>query len=497
MENIFKHNSRTYFDVYNALVAAYPNKPTWLFKEMGGLFDFQSELMNRIASDILYPKTRESAYAFADRCDYDPTESSGATATLTVTLTGAMAKTIAVGYQFSGLSSTTGLYNIFEVTAAASSGGTDTITCNVTQQKTNTSINIGVIDNQEDFMDYPIDGFNNIVASTISLTISALTWTKVANFDDSSASDRHFRLIYQSAGKVRIQFGDGTNGAKPALNSIIYATFAVTSGTLGRMAAADITVDEGNDPQILSVTNALATSGGSDSESVASIIRNSRANVRLRNAVWSIEDLETAALASSSSVIKALGIAGVGSAVIHAIPAGGASLGGALITEIDTYVTALTQFGIMPITVLDATTVTVNITATITVRSGFTAGTVEDLTEFALTLASSHFDSEIIEYYDDNGIDDCRTVKINTIWAWAFGEDENEALAFIIDKWKELLGARDYREWGQTMEVGDFWIMGNSLYDYGVDVFTLTAPTTNTAATSLQIIKTGTCAVTS
>ena len=127
MNNIFKHNSRSYFDVYNALVQAYPNKPTWMFKEMGGLFDFQSELQNRIATDILYPQTRESAYSFAARCDYAPSEASAATSELTITLTGAMAKTIDIGDQFGGISTATGKVVIFEVTAATTSSGTDTV----------------------------------------------------------------------------------------------------------------------------------------------------------------------------------------------------------------------------------------------------------------------------------------------------------------------------------------------------------------------------------
>ena len=65
------------------------------------------------------------------------------------------------------------------------------------------------------------------------------------------------------------------------------------------------------------------------------------------------------------------------------------------------------------------------------------------------------------------------------------------ALEYIINKWQTLLGDREYREWDQDMEVGDLWIIGNSLYDYGVDLFSLTSPTTNTAVASDEIIDTG------
>jgi hypothetical protein len=621
MENIFKHNSRTYFDVYNALIAAYPNKPTWLFKEMGGLFDFQSELQNRIASDILFPITRESAYSFAAKCDYAPVETSGCTATETITLSSGKAKVLDAGYQVGGISTATGKMVLFETTAevttdiitlanslktvinahaadavqhstaidnvnypiitadasniatlialvtvfltsydahdadaeevaptyhaatetadhslasaaapttfaecatrltdllakynahdadATAHGVTSshqesnssvdgiTISAAIEQKESFSSIDVGTIDNTDDYAEYPIFGFANIIATSITLEISGQPWTKVSNFDDSEATDRHFMLIYQSSGKIRIRFGDDTTGLKPAINNTIFANFETTSGLLGRLNASEITINIGGDNDISSVTNAADTSGGAASESVSAIIRNARANIRLRNIVWSQEDLEVAAVQASSSVVKALGVPGTGSATIHIMPSGGGS-GAAFHAAVDTYVTALTQFGVMPIEVTDVTYETVAITGTATIRTGFTSATVLDLCEFALTLASCAYDIEVLEAYEDNGIDTCRISNINTLWSWAFTEDENDALEAIILKWIDLLGARESREWGQTLEVGDLWIMGNSLYDYGVDVFALATPAANTTATSSQIIDTASVAVT-
>ena len=150
----------------------------------------------------------------------------------------------------------------------------------------------------------------------------------------------------------------------------------------------------------------------------------------------------------------------------------------------------------MPITAVNPNYVTPTITATHTTRTGYTAATVTDLLEFALTLVSCAFDNQIIEYYIDNGIDMTRTNVINILWSWAFTSLENTALEFIINKWVSMLGDREYREWGQTLEVGDLWVMGNSLYDYGVDIFSLTAPTTNPSVNADEIIDTGTLTVT-
>lgn len=494
VENIYKHNVRSYYDVYNPLVAAYPRKPTWLFKEIAGMIDHQSELTNAIATDILYPQTRESAYAFAATCDYDPVEADGATDTLTITLTSAMAKTLAIGYKFRGISASTGKMVDYELTAAASSGGTNTITGYGKQQTTIINKNIGTVLNNEDFYDYPIDGYINIIRDSISLVIDSVAWTRVDYFDNSSSTDKHFQLIYQSSGKARIRFGDGVTGAKPNINSIIYATFATTQGLAGRMDAATITINAGADSDIQSVTNA-GSSGGNDAESIASIIRNARGSVRLRDIVWSQEDLEIAARSSSSSVQKALGIPGIGAASVHIVPSGGGVPSGGLLSTVEAYVQALTQFGAMPITGVAPNYVASNVTATATIRTGFVGATVLNLVRFGLTMVTSAFDNQVIEYWRDNGIDATRVNVINVLWAWAFDEADNAALEYIIQKWISLLGDREFREWGQDLEVGDLWIMGNSLQTYGVDIFSVSAPAANVAAASDEIISSGTITV--
>lgn len=500
--NLYNQNARSYLDVYNALINAYPRKPTWIFKEISGMCDHLSELTNAIATDILYPQTRESAYAFAARCDYNPSEAEGATDTITVTLTEAMPKILAIGHQFAGISTASGKQIIFETTEEGNSGGTDTIEVDVEQKRSYTDIEVSTIDSDEDYADYPVEGYINIIKDSVSATIDGQSWTRVNNFDSSISTDRHFMLIYQSSGKARIRFGNGTNGLKPTIGKIIYLDFSVTEGLSGRMDAGEVVINVTADSDISSITNA-GSSGGSNAESVSSIIRNSRANVRLKDALWSKEDLESAARSASSSVQKALGIPGIGEASIHVIPSGGGTPSSGLLTTVETYAKALTQFGKMPITGGEPSYVSVAVVSSITVRDGFDEDLVQDLTEFALTLVTCAFDNQIIEYYDDNGADAVRTDVIAVLWpGWDFEgatesiqEGINTAIGFIIEKWKALLGSRSYREWGQDLEVGDLWIMGNGLYDYGVDIFSLTSPVTNQETGGTEMIDTDTVTV--
>jgi len=496
MINLFKHTSRSYWDVYNALIAAYPKKPTWIFKEMAGLFDFQSELMNRVATDILYPTTREASYSFANLCDYSPIEADGAEATLTITLTSAMAKTLAIGYQVGGKSTATGKVYVYELTATGDSGGTATITVAAKQKRSYTSKSFGTISNSDDFADYPIDGYTNIIKDSMSIVVGTDTWTRVDNFDDSGTTDKHFVLIYQSGGQCRFGFGDGVTGQKPTIGEAVYGSFEVTEGLIGRLEAGEININMGGDSNISSITNAEST-GGNDSETISSILRNARANVRLKDAIWTVDDLESAARLADGSVVKAYGDPALGSADVYIVYFGGTNASAGRKAAIEVYMEALTPFGLYPIAALDAYKRTTSITATFTLREDFDELVTTNLLEFAMTLASCSYDLQVIDSYNDSGIDTCREDVINVLWDWGFTEDENDGLALIISKWIDLLGEREYRDFGQALEVGDLWIMGDFLYEYGVDEFNLVSPTSNVTMAANYISETGALTITS
>ena len=493
-EYTFKHSARSYYDIYTPLAQAYPAAPTWLFKEMAGLFDYQSELMNRIALDILYPSTRESAYAFAARCDYNPSEAGGSSTDLTVTLSSAMAYTIYAGHKFSGVSLSTGLYVMFEATADASSGGTDTITVPVIQKEQKETIELSPISETIEFMNIAVPYFPYILKDTFILKVADIEWTRVDNFDLSDATDTHYVLLYQSSGKVRVLFGNGTTGIIPTLNSSVTAKFAITNGLSGTLSIGEIDHDEDSDSLITEVTNAVEATGGIDPESVSSIIRGSRQNARLRDAVWSKEDVEIASLKSMPSIIKAWAIPGIGEASVQLIPNGGGDPS-MYIPDVEADVQALTVFGSMPITGLIPNYVITNISVTVTTRTGFDPVTVQNGVAFAMSLISSSFDIQILESYIDNGINTCREESINVFYGYGFVEADNNMLEYIINQWNSLLGTKEYRSWGDPLEVGDIWIMGNSLYDYGADVFNVISPTVNTITASDEIINTGTVTV--
>ena len=495
--SIFKHTARTFLDIFNAFKEAFPKKPDFLFKDIAGLFDLISDMINNAATDLLSPFTREGAFSRANLSSYDPIQANGATTPITITLNSPIAKVLPIGYQVSGLS-TSGTLNTFELTTAGDSGGTDTITAPVTQKKTITDRVIGTIPASAEFIEIPIDGFLNIIKTSISLTIAALTWTRVDNFDDSGSADRHFVLIFQSSGRVRILFGDGVNGEIPPATQEVTATFSVTNGLKGRMDVGEINLNTGGDTDIASVTNLAATDGGNNAESVSSIVRNSQKNARLRNAAFTVEDIELLARKADSSVIKALAIPGVGTASGQIVPSSGGQPSGALITTVTDFVRASTLFGLLPYNIVATDFKAVNIAFEYVVRSGFVASKVEDLLEFAMTIATSARDNMTLEDFDDNGIDSARTNIINVVYplsgTWGFVQADNDALTKIIESYRSTLDTGvPHRLFGATFEFGSIFIIGESLFDFGVRTFNATDPTGNVVTDNAeQIIDTGT-----
>lgn len=487
--------TRQFNEILNGFITKYPNLPDHIFREFSAGFETLSELINLIATDTLYPFTRFAAYGFASRCDYQPIEYDGATTDLTITLKTAMAKTLPIGYKVSGTSSITGKTIICELTAVGDSGGTNTINVAAKQQITRTNISIGTVDKSDPWQIFFLGEYKKIVVDSIVIRVNGVTWTKVLNFDNSTSTDKHFMVYTLSDGRSCIIFGDNVTGAKPTIGHNIVADFPITEGLLGKFSSGDITTNTGQDSDIASITN-TASSGGNDAESVDSIVRNSKANVRLRDGIHSVDDAEVYAVSKSSlkaKIVKA-----------HAIPGTGASLGTATIqiitndltllsagekTTLDAEMKSKTPFGVFPIYSQDPDYKNVTIQGVVTVRAGFDAPTVRELVKFSQELASSPIDNYIIDYYNTYGINQTRINVINIIYPHSFTDAENDALDFIITEWVSLLHGKSGREYGDTLEVGDLYTIANEMFEYGVDVYSLTTPTTDQFPTADQIIK--------
>jgi hypothetical protein len=96
-----------------------------------------------------------------------------------------------------------------------------------------------------------------------------VTWTRVDNFVLSGGSDTHYRVQLSDDGKYLIIFSDGIHGKVPTrgLNNI-RSGYRIGGGVVGNVGAGQIVEPVSSLTYVTGVTNALAASGGTESESL-------------------------------------------------------------------------------------------------------------------------------------------------------------------------------------------------------------------------------------
>jgi len=129
-----------------------------------------------------------------------------------------------------------------------------------------------------------------------TITASNGAYTEVANFLDSTSSDRHFVVTVDQNERAMVSFGNGINGAIPV--GTITVTSKTGGGAEGNVDAGTIKVLSGSfadafgNPVRVTVTNAAKASGGLDRQSNAQIKALAPETVRAENRTVAREDFE-------------------------------------------------------------------------------------------------------------------------------------------------------------------------------------------------------------
>ena len=140
----------------------------------------------------------------------------------------------------------------------------------VTQGETTTDEIIGIGDNSISQI-ITIEKENILVDALTIYTIESNvinTWTKVDDFLDSTATDRHFKAVIESNLYTKITFGNGTNGRKVATNIPIYCTYRIGGGKIGNVGVGKIMYLDADITDIETLTNTAAATGGVDFETL-------------------------------------------------------------------------------------------------------------------------------------------------------------------------------------------------------------------------------------
>lgn len=122
------------------------------------------------------------------------------------------------------------------------------------------------------------------------------TWSRVTSFLSSGPSDLHYRVQVDHNGLGRVIFGDGQNGKVPTGN--ITASYKTGGGSTGAVEAGALKhlqtrfVDSNGTRAIIQVTNASASSGGQDAETVEQARINAPGSLRSLTRSIAREDYE-------------------------------------------------------------------------------------------------------------------------------------------------------------------------------------------------------------
>lgn len=146
-------------------------------------------------------------------------------------------------------------------------------------------------------------GIPGVVASSIVVQVAEgpdgeyVTYAPVGRIVEATASQRVFYTTTTADDRTVVVFGNGVNGVVPVTNAQVYISYRRSRGAAGNLPAYSITGFEStllangsSLAGIVVVGNQAATSGGSDSESMASMRANIPLSFRTQDRAVSLQD---------------------------------------------------------------------------------------------------------------------------------------------------------------------------------------------------------------
>lgn len=238
------------------------------------------------------------------------------------------------------------------------------------------------------------------------VTVGTDTWLRVPTFLFSTPTSKHYMVQVDETNRATLFFGNGINGAVPPIGQY-GVTYETGGGTRTNVSIGSITELAGvisdvlGSPVSITVTNAAASSGGSDRETVEQARRRIPGQLRALTRTVAREDFELNALAVPG-VARAMMLTkdedpavGDNEGELVIIPTGGGlpstTLKDQVLVQVtETFPTMIT-FGV---SVVDPAYETINITAQVKVKNGFTLAQVTANINAALDAYFALLDAE-------------------------------------------------------------------------------------------------------
>jgi predicted phage baseplate assembly protein len=297
-----------------------------LWSQMGDVLHYY---VDRAAGEVFLPTAtqRESVLAYARLFDYDPASRTGARGTVVLNNSGtavSLPQYTRFVARYDG--ATYQLYSREAITLSANSSTTVSVSEGVivsSPAETLTNSSTGV-----EAQRYRLANLNAVKDSVVITVyedgVTPTNYRRVVRLTDAVPGERVFILNTTPLGYLEVLFGTASRGFVPPANSIITATYAYSSGSLGNLPANSVTAFRESTPENVTIVSSSALSGGREAESIES----------MRNTVPSIIASQNRAVTLNDYTNLALSVDGVQKAAVQYTPnpAGGASAGNASVT---------------------------------------------------------------------------------------------------------------------------------------------------------------------
>lgn len=251
-------------------------------------------------------------------------------------------------------------------------------------------------------------GFPGYIDQSAAMTIQGDNWVRVDNFFRSGPTDQHFMVAVDESDVAFVVFGSGVQGAIPPQGAIL-AVYETGGGSGGNVSAGVIEqlssaiFDTAGNAASVTVTNAEASAGGTDRESVEQARRRLPGAIRVNQRTcakedWEIEALAVAGVARSMHLTRTEDpVVPVNSGELIIIPAGDpaaappATLKGQVLARVTLVVPPVVTFDV---SMVDPTFVDIDVECTVKVKGGYTEAQVQANIEAAVTAFFALEDSD-------------------------------------------------------------------------------------------------------
>ncbi len=247
---------------------------------------------------------RESVLALSNLYDYTPNYRSSAISSVSFTNNGVSGVQIPEGTSVYALNEDDRIY--FYTSTAASVNAGQSTTVSVVQGTKLLDQPVSLSNGSSVSNGSAGQRFNiresNVVPSSVVVDVyegaggAPVRWSFDPNLSSSGVSSSTYTVYVSADGYTQVVFGNGVNGRIPPTNAAVSASYTVSAGSNGNVAAGTITNMTLQIPFITLNGNANAAFGGIDSESIASIKSTLPSVFRSQGRAVSLSDYEDIAL---------------------------------------------------------------------------------------------------------------------------------------------------------------------------------------------------------